>query len=60
LHRLFDEGLLAVSGDHKLQVSAKLKGTTYEGLDGKPIAPPSNHEALPSPEALAAHRRSFR
>jgi putative restriction endonuclease len=60
LHRLFDEGLLALSDDHKLQVSAKLKDTSYEELDGKLIAPPTNPEALPSPEALAAHRLSFR
>jgi putative restriction endonuclease len=60
LHRLFDEGLLAVSDDHKLQVSATLKGTSYEALDGKLIATPTSPEALPLPEALAEHRLSFR
>ena len=60
LHRLFDEGLLAVSDDHKLQVSPALRGTSYAALEGKPIAPPTSAEALPSPAALAAHRNSFR
>jgi putative restriction endonuclease len=60
LHRLFDEGLLGVTDDHRLQVSAALKGTSYESLAGKQISTPTSVDARPSPQALAAHRRSFR
>jgi putative restriction endonuclease len=60
LHRLFDEGLLTISSDNHLRVSALLKGTSYETLDGRQISLPSVRHARPSSEAVGAHQRSFR
>jgi putative restriction endonuclease len=60
LHRLFDEGLLALSDDFTLQVSPKLADTSYAALDGRKISVPEDLGLRPSPVALAAHRESFR
>jgi putative restriction endonuclease len=60
LHRLFDEGLLALSDDFKLQVSGKLAGTSYAALNGRKISVPEDLSLRPSPVALAVHRESFR
>jgi putative restriction endonuclease len=60
LHRLFDEGLLAVADDFALQVSPKLAGTSYAALNGRKISIPSDPGLTPSIEALRAHRSCFR
>ncbi|RDK04616.1 HNH endonuclease [Paraburkholderia lacunae] len=60
LHRLFDEGLLAVTEEFALMVSPRLAGTSYAELEGKKLTPPANPSAHPSSEALAFHRESFR
>ncbi len=60
LHRLFDEGLLAISDELTLMVSSQLAGTSYEALEGKKLKLPADPAARPSTEALAFHRKSFR
>jgi putative restriction endonuclease len=60
LHRLFDEGLLAVSDEFALQVSPKLFGTSYAALEGRKIWVPEDPNLRPSFQALAAHRECFR
>jgi putative restriction endonuclease len=60
LHRLFDEGLLAISDQFKLMVSTQLAGTSYAKLDGRKLTLPLDPHARPSNEALAFHRHSFR
>jgi putative restriction endonuclease len=60
LHRLFDEGLLALSEDFRLQVSPKLAGTSYATLEGRKISIPDDPNLRPSLDALAAHRGCFR
>ncbi|MCX4139339.1 HNH endonuclease [Paraburkholderia sp. SEWSISQ10-3 4] len=60
LHRLFDEGLLAVTDEFTLMVSSQLADSSYAGLQGKKLALPENTSAHPSSEALALHRDSFR
>ncbi|MFL9871495.1 HNH endonuclease [Paraburkholderia megapolitana] len=60
LHRLFDEGLLAVSDEFTLMVSPRLANTSYAGLQGGKLTLPANASAHPSSEALALHRESFR
>ena len=60
LHRLFDEGLLMITDDHRLRVSSKLDDTSYAALDGRKVSLPADRNAWPAPDALAAHRRSFR
>lgn len=60
LHRLFDEGLLAISERHTLMVSAQLDGTSYAQLEGRKLTLPTDSHAHPSSEALAFHRQSFR
>ena len=42
LHRLFDEGLLALGDDFELQVSPKLAGTSYAAWKGRKISIPSD------------------
>ena len=60
IHRLFDEGLISITDKHIVQVSSKLVGTSYEGLGGKKIFLPKEKSKLPSDEALAFQRESFR
>lgn len=60
LHRLFDEGLLAVTDAFTLMVSPRLANTSYSALAGKNLTLPASSQAHPSAEALAFHRKSFR
>ena len=60
LHRLFDEGLLAVTEEFTLKVSPQLANTSYAELEGKKLTLPASPSAHPSAEALAFHRESFR
>ncbi|MGF6412391.1 HNH endonuclease [Paraburkholderia sp. MM5482-R1] len=60
LHRLFDEGLLAVTDEFTLKVSPRLAGTSYAELEGRKLTLPAHPSACPSSEALASHRESFR
>lgn len=59
LHRLFDEGLISITAEHRVSVSRLLKATSYEALEGRKIAVPADRAAHPSELALASHRSSF-
>ena len=60
IHRLFDLGYVTVSGDHRFEVSTRLKadfdnGRHYYELHGQPVRPPRGGTP-PSPDALRWHR----
>ena len=56
LHTLFDLGHITVNANMKLRISAALRGTTYESLDGRPLSPPEDDRLHPCKRALALHR----
>jgi putative restriction endonuclease len=56
IHRLFDEGLIAITEQDTLVTSEKLKGTSYAALNGASIHPPVGARKHPSQEALRFHR----
>ncbi len=56
MHRLFDEGLIAIRPNCTLAVSPKLAHTSYAELDGSAICLPLDPSHHPSGEALEFHR----
>ena len=52
LHRLFDAGLLTITDDFKVRVSARLKGTSYEAFCDSNFRSPSNKTHQPSVAAI--------
>lgn len=58
LHRLFDDGLITITEDMTVQVSAKLAKTTYEGLSGQKIRLPIDKNHFPSVTAIK-HRNGY-
>lgn len=61
IHRLFDLGYVTVSGDHRFEVSRRLKedfdnGRHYYNLHGSSIAAPLQGYEPPSPAMLEWHR----
>jgi putative restriction endonuclease len=60
VHRLFDEGLIAIADDLTIMVSSKLSKTSYAELQGRRLALPLDLALRPSADAITFHRRSFR
>jgi len=59
IHKLFDEGLLAVDGDGKVLVSSRVgPDSKYPQLAGTRVRLPVNPAFRPSLNTLAEHRRS--
>lgn len=63
IHRLFDLGYVTVSGDHRFEVSRRLKedfdnGRHYYDLHGSDVAPPLQGYEPPSSSALEWHREN--
>lgn len=59
VHTLFDLHLLAVDPAGRLEVSPKLRNTSYAALAGVSLARPRTPRAKPDPSRLAEHRRAF-
>jgi len=62
LHTLFDRGYLAVTPDHNLAVSGRIReewenGREYYALDGRAVRPPALDTDRPDPQALQWHLR---
>lgn len=60
LHRLFDQGYMTLSSDHRLEVSVRLRndysnGRSYYPLHGRTIRLPTNDRDRPSPEFIQWH-----
>jgi putative restriction endonuclease len=60
LHRLFDKGYMAVTREHRLEVSRRLRadysnGRSYYPLDGHLLRLPTAPKDRPAPEFLAWH-----
>jgi len=60
LHRLFEQGYITVTREHKLEVSRRLKidysnGRTYYPLHGTMIATPSSEKEQPAKDFLQWH-----
>jgi putative restriction endonuclease len=60
LHRLFDQGYLTVTTDHRLEVSLRLKadydnGRTYYPLHGAKLALPKAPHERPTPGFIQWH-----
>ncbi|WP_170007312.1 HNH endonuclease [Bacillus fonticola] len=55
LHRLFDAGLLTVSQDYEIQVSAQIQSNYYQAYHGRQLLLPQESENYPSKAALALH-----
>jgi len=58
LHRLFDEGLIAISCEGKILTSSSLHGTGYAALGGISIQKPDDPRFHPSESALEFHRHN--
>lgn len=63
IHRLFDLGYVTISGDHRFEVSHRLKadfdnGRHYYDLHGFAVRQPRPGYAPPDPDALAWHREN--
>ena len=56
IHRLFDEGLIAITEQDTVVTSEKLKGTSYVALNGAAILLPAGLQKRPSKDALRFHR----
>jgi len=56
IHRLMDEGLLALDNDLKLLVSSKLDSSSYVAYRGVQINLPSTAAQKPSTHAVTMHR----
>ncbi|WP_091381625.1 HNH endonuclease [Geodermatophilus sp. DSM 45219] len=59
VHTLFDLHLLAVDPAGRLEVSPKLRGTSYAALAGVLLTVPRDPSAKPDSSRLAEHRRAF-
>ncbi len=57
LHRLFDDGLISVSPDFKIEVSPRLAGSPYASLSKRSLRRPKHTANWPSLAALDFHRR---
>jgi putative restriction endonuclease len=60
LHRLYDDGYITVTPDHRLEVSRRLKdefenGKVYYEMAGRVVAVPNRPELRPSRAALEWH-----
>lgn len=60
LHTLFDLHLLAVDPKGRIEVSPKLRSTSYATLTGVSLAVPADPRAKPDPRRLARHRSKFK
>lgn len=63
LHRLFDQGYMTVTPNHRIKVSERLRldyqnGRTYYPFDGRSVALPAATEERPSPDFLLWHNRN--
>ncbi len=61
LHRLFDTGYITISGEHRLEVSNRLKedysnGRAYYPLNGDRVRLPERTDDAPEPSFLEWHR----
>ncbi|MBD2318024.1 HNH endonuclease [Phormidium tenue] len=60
IHTLFDLYLISIDPDtSEVVVSSTLLNTCYKELNGKPLKPPQDYAASPSPQALARHYETF-
>ena len=57
VHRLFDEGLISITEQSTIAVSARLTGTSYQKLAGEHLRLPDQLAAHPSLIALEFHRK---
>ena len=60
LHRLFDQGYVTITTDHRLEVSPRLKldyqnGRSYYPLQGSPLSVPAVQGEVPSTDFLRWH-----
>lgn len=63
LHRLFDQGYVTITTDHRMEVSPALKsdfsnGKTYYPLHGQPIHMPDNSVLAPAKEFIEWHNEN--
>jgi hypothetical protein len=56
IHTLFDLGLITISENHEIQISASLVDTEYASLRGRALTVPRSPKYRPSGLALAWHR----
>jgi hypothetical protein len=59
VHTLFDLHLLAIDPAGRLEVSPKLRDTSYAALAGVSVAVPGDSRATPNPRRLATHREAL-
>jgi putative restriction endonuclease len=59
IHKLFDEGLIAIDDDYKIIVSSLLTNSEYHKLNGLKLNLPKVHSMYPSLYALQKHRTSL-
>lgn len=57
IHDLFDRGLIWVTANMTVGVSAQLAGTEYDSLQGRVVSLPSSVADRPARRRLASHRR---
>lgn len=60
IHKLFDNGLLWIDHEYRVQVSSYIDSPYYKSLNGKKIHLPKDKRFYPSQEALQIKRGSFR
>ena len=60
MHKLFDNGLLKIDENYKVQISPEVKSEDYQKYDGCRINLPSNTEKHPAKKALRDKAKEFR
>ena len=58
LHKLFDNGLIAIDKQYRLRISPHVSSTAYRGLNGRAITLPTLASNRPSTDALTFHRNT--
>jgi len=59
-HKLFDNGLLYINSEYKIEISPLVKGEYYKSFQGKSINLPKSQNDYPSKEALISRKFEFR
>ncbi|GAA0190651.1 hypothetical protein GCM10009122_52450 [Fulvivirga kasyanovii] len=59
-HKLYDNGLLYINQDYKIEVSPLINGDYYKRFHGKTINLPKSKADYPSKEALTSRKFEFR
>ncbi len=59
-HKLYDNGLLYINQDYKIEISPLINGDYYKSFQGKTINLPKSRADYPSKEALISRKFEFR